>query len=87
MCEQFSMRRLRTAPYHPKTDGAVERSNSVILEMMHHLAAEHKTDWHLYVDTVTFALRTSVNLETGLTPFFMLYGRDPRLPDIFVEPA
>jgi hypothetical protein len=34
---------------------------------------------------VTFALRIAVDLDTGLTSFFLLYGRDARLPDSFVE--
>jgi Integrase zinc binding domain/RNase H-like domain found in reverse transcriptase len=84
---KFGMRRLRTTPYHPQTDGAVERSNAVVLEMLTQLAAVHKLDWPEHLLAVTFALRTAVDLNTGLTPFFLLYGRDARLPDSFVEPV
>eukprot|EP00953_Heterococcus_sp_UTEX-ZZ885_P010257 5990-Heterococcus_DN1.PRE.1 len=84
---KFGMRKLRTSPYHPQTDGAVERSNAVVLEMLTQLAAVHKKDWHEHLLSVAFALRTSVDFDIGLTPFFLLYGRDARLPDSFVEPV
>jgi hypothetical protein len=87
LVEKFNINRLRTTPYHPQTDGMVERANSVVLEMLHHIVAEHKEDWLEHLDAVAFALRTSVDLDIGLTPFFMLYGREARLPDCFTEPV
>jgi hypothetical protein len=65
----------------------VERANSVVFEMLHHIVAEHKEDWHEHLDAVAFALRTSVDLDIGLTLFFMLYGREARLLDCFTEPV
>jgi hypothetical protein len=47
--------------------------------------AEHKENWHEHLDAVAFAVRTAVDLDIGLTPFFMLYGREARLPDCFVQ--
>ena len=87
LVSKFNINRLRTTPYHPQTDGMVERANSVILEMLHHIVAEHKEDWHEHLDAVAFSLRTSVDLDIGLTPFFMLYGREARLPNCFTEPV
>jgi Integrase zinc binding domain len=49
---KFGTRRLRTSPYHPQTDGAVERSNAVVLEMLTQLAAVHKKDWHEHLLSV-----------------------------------
>jgi hypothetical protein len=61
LVERFSISRLRTTPYHPQTDGMVERANSVVLEMLHHIVAEHKEDWHEHLDAVAFAVRTAVD--------------------------
>ena len=85
LVERFSMRRLETSAYHPQSEGAVERGNAVVLEMLHYCTTDRHR-WHESLPAVELAVRTSVNLDTGLTPFFMLYGRDARLPDSFIEP-
>jgi hypothetical protein len=38
----------------------------------------HQTDWDEYLPFVAFAYNTTVNTQTGLTPFFMVYGREAR---------
>jgi hypothetical protein len=41
---------------------------------------ESQKDWDLHLNGVTAAYNTTVNSQTGFTPFFMLYGREARLP-------
>ncbi|OWZ11765.1 hypothetical protein PHMEG_00015169 [Phytophthora megakarya] len=40
---------------------------------------ETQTDWDAYLPRVLFAYRTSYHESLGDTPFFSLYGRDPKL--------
>ncbi|OWZ05302.1 hypothetical protein PHMEG_00022629 [Phytophthora megakarya] len=40
---------------------------------------ETQTDWDVYLQRVLFAYRTSYHEALGDTPFFSLYGRDPKL--------
>ena len=38
------------------------------------------TNWDKRIPYVLFAYRTSLQQSTGESPFFLLYGRDTRLP-------
>ena len=42
--------------------------------------SEHQGDWDLFIPYALFAYRTAVQSSTNETPFYLLYGRDPRLP-------
>jgi len=37
-------------------------------------------DWDQHLPYVLFAYRSSLQHSTGESPFYLLYGRDPRLP-------
>ena len=42
--------------------------------------SEHHGDWDLFIPYALFAYRTAVQSSTNETPFYLRYGRDPRLP-------
>ena len=71
---------LRTSPYHPKTDGLVERFNATLKEMLWKSAQEDGKDWDKLIPYVLFAYREVPQESTGFAPFELLYGRDIRGP-------
>ena len=42
--------------------------------------SEHQGDWDLFIPYALFAYRTFVQSSTNETPFYLMHGRDPRLP-------
>ena len=42
--------------------------------------SEHQKDWDLFIPYALFTYRTAVQSSTNETPFYLMYGRDPRLP-------
>ena len=80
MCRLLGIHKTRTTPYHPQSDGLVERLNRTILNMLSISAAEHERDWDLHLPTVMLAYRSSVQETTGATPFSLMFGREVRLP-------
>ncbi len=70
-----------TTAYHPRTNGAVERLNGVLVQCLtKYLAGQTVRKWDLYLDAALFAARIRTHDTTRQSPFFMLYGRKPRLP-------
>ena len=51
MCKILSKKKLQTTPYHPQTNGLVERLYQMIMRMIRKLGEDKKADWpgHLAV--------------------------------------
>ena len=67
---------IRTTPYHPQTDGLVERFNQTLKAMLRKTAVQEGKDWDLLIPYVLFAYREVPQSSTGFSPFELLYGRE-----------
>ena len=71
----------RTTPYHPQSDGMIERFNRTVLNMLSTAVLDDEHDWDLHLPTLMLAYRTSHHDTTGATPFSLVYGREAKLPE------
>ena len=58
----------------------VERLNRTLLSMLATSAKENPLNWEDYLQPVCFAYNTSTHCSTHFTPFYLMYGREARLP-------
>ena len=82
MCKILGIRKTRTTPYNPKSDGLVERYNRTIVNAVSLmiLPQHSQRDWDEYVPFVGMAYRSSVQASTGETPNMLMLGRDVATP-------
>ena len=69
-----------TTPYHPRTNGKVENFNGFLGTTLTKLCANQPVVlWDQYLSQALFAIRIRVHATSGHSPYFLLYGRNPRL--------
>ena len=74
------VKKLRTSPYHPQTNGQCEQFNGTLLNMLGTLNPEQKRDWTSHVPALVHAYNCSRNVATGFSPYYLLFQREPMLP-------
>ena len=80
LCKLLGIVKTRTTPYHPQSDGLVERFNRTLLSMLSTVTRDNERDGELQLPFVMMAYRTSIQESTRTTPFSLMFGREARLP-------
>ena len=84
LCKIAGVKKLHTTPYHPQGNGQCERFNSTLCNMLGTLSEEEKSDWKSYLGCMTHAYNCTKHASTTYSPYYLMFGRHPRLP-IHVE--
>ena len=80
VCRLMGIKKVNTTAHHPQTDGLVERYNRTLIDMLAKTVDKSGQNWDTRLPYVLFAYRASKQESTRESPFYPLYGRDPRLP-------
>ena len=68
-----------SSAYHPETDGATERANRTITQMLRQCVDPKQKDWVSKLPAIQFAINSARSESTGYAPFFLNNGRMPRV--------
>lgn len=74
----YGIHRSRTTPYHPEGNGACERFNRTLLQMLRTLEGDQKSRWPESLPELLWAYNNRVHSTTGYTSYMMLFGRPGR---------
>ena len=84
LCSLWRVDKTRTSPYHPQSNGFVERGNRTLGDALRCLLLEQnrrQEDWDELLHHIMRSFRATPNSTTGETANFMMMGRECTLPD------
>lgn len=80
LCKLLGIKQAFSSAYHPQTDGQTERTNRVMQDVLRHYVAPDGKDWDTHLSMAEFAVNNAYHESIQSTPFFLNYGRHPRVP-------
>ena len=69
--------------YHPQTDGQTERANQTLETYLRYYVNKKQNNWVQLLPMAQLAYNDKLSQTTGLTPFFINYGKNP---NSFLQP-
>ena len=87
LCELYGVQKLRTSPYHAQTNGQVEPMNQTIICMISKLEEDKKACWSEHLPELLMAYNATHSTVTGYSPYYLLFGRRPRIPVDYLFPT
>ena len=78
LCKATGTTQNISTAYHPRTDGQSERTNQWLEQYLRFWVNERQDNWHTYLPLAEFAHNNWPNETMGESPFFVLYGFNPR---------
>lgn len=80
LLELAGVNKSHTTAYHPMGNGGTERFNRTLGNMLRSLPPKAKHQWPQLIQSMTFVYNCTAHETTGFAPFFLMFGRVPRLP-------
>ncbi len=80
LCNLAGIKKSCTTPYHAMGNGQREWFNLTLLNMLGTLTPTDKLNWKKHMSNLTHAYNCTRHDSTGYSPFFLMFGIQPRLP-------
>lgn len=81
----FKIGHLTSSPYHPQTNGALERSHLTLKEYLKHYINNKQNNWDELIPFAMFAYNTHIHTSTNFSPYELLFGNKAYLPTTLTQ--
>lgn len=80
ICRLLRIKKIQTTAYHPEGNGMIERLHRTLNDSISHFVRRDGTDWDRWVPYALMAYRSIPHASTGLTPNYLMFGREILAP-------
>lgn len=78
----MNIKGVHSTPYHPQSNGQVERTNKTLCDTLKAYTIEKGDEWDRWLPSTLYAYRTMTQSSTKFTPSSLLYGFEMKTPII-----
>jgi transposase InsO family protein len=84
MCKLLDIDKSKTTPWHPQTNGFLERSHKTLKTYLRSFV-DKDNNWDRLLCYAMFCYNTTVHSSTSYTPYELVFGRKPNIPSTFFK--
>ena len=77
---ELGIKQYKSSAYHPESQGALERFHQTLKNMIRSYCFDTEKDWDEGIHLLLFAVRESVQMSLGFSPFELVFGHIVRGP-------
>ena len=81
VAQLLNIKHITITTYNPRANGLAENHMRPMKDAISIYCDESQKDWDLHLHGITMSYNTTVNTQTGFTPYYMMYGREARMPN------
>ena len=70
LCNLLNMKQVRTSPYHPQSNGSVERAHQTLIRMIGKLDPKRKSRWPDHISSICHTYNSTRSQVMGYSPHF-----------------
>jgi len=80
ICKLLKINKINTSPFHPQTNGSLERSHRTLAEYLRHYVDKNLNTWDQLLPYAFFVYNSTTHSSTNFQPYELLYGRTLEIP-------
>lgn len=85
VCRLLKIKKSTTTPYHPQSNGSLERSHKTLGEYLRNFIGKDPLSWDTLIPFAMFVYNATIHSSTGFQPYELVYGRKISLPTSFTK--
>src|ERR1700733_8915689 len=80
VCQQFGVQQVFSSPYHPETNGLIEKGNHTLKVLIAKYQERNNTSsWAACIPRAVLQMNTTISRVIRVTPFELVYGHRHRV--------
>jgi hypothetical protein len=80
VCKLLKINKINTSPFHPQSNGSLERSHRTLAEYLRHYVDKNKANWDHLLPYAFFVYNSTEHTSHNFQPYELVYGRQLEIP-------